>query len=48
MYKYDPSSGAHWDKYYRWDPFNFREKNGGLGHGPDSLLGINPDAEKGV
>ena len=36
---------THWNKYYRWDPFNFDERDWGLGHGPDSLLGINPDAD---
>lgn len=36
---------THWNKGYRWDPFNILETNLDLGHGVDSLLGINPDAD---
>jgi RHS repeat-associated protein len=34
---------SHYEKDYRWDPFNFTEKDWGFGHGPDSVVGINPD-----
>lgn len=36
---------SHYENFYRWDPFNFKEKDWGFGHGPDSVIGINPDAD---
>lgn len=34
---------SHFKKDYRWAPFDFDEKDWGLGHAPDSVVGINPD-----
>ena len=37
---------SHYDKGYRWDPWNTSDKDFGLGHGPDSVFGETPDGDE--